>query len=67
MPDTLAGSIVAINPQTGAVLALVNKPTFDPNIFVSFQAQEERQKVLQSKTTLLNRAIRGRYPPGSTL
>ena len=40
LPDTLAGSIVAINPQTGAVLALVNKPTFDPNIFVSFQAQD---------------------------
>ena len=34
---------------------------------MSFQAQEERQDVLQSKTTLLNRAIRGRYPPGSTL
>lgn len=67
LPDTLAGSVVAINPQTGAVLALANKPTFDPNIFVSFQAQEDRQQVLQSKTTLLNRAIRGRYPPGSTL
>lgn len=67
LPDTLAGSIVAINPQTGAVLALISKPTFDANIFVSFQAQEERQKVLQSKTTLLNRAVRGRYPPGSTL
>ena len=67
LPDTLAGSVVAIDPQTGAILALANKPTFDPNIFVSFQAQEERQDVLQSKTTLLNRAIRGRYPPGSTL
>lgn len=67
LPDTLAGSVVALDPRTGAVLALANKPTFDPNIFVSFQAQEERQKVLQSETTLLNRAIRGRYPPGSTL
>ena len=67
LPATLAGSVVALDPRTGAVLALANKPTFDPNIFVSFQAQEERQKVLQTKTTLLNRAIRGRYPPGSTL
>ena len=67
LPDTVAGSVVAIDPRTGAVLALANKPTFDPNIFVSFQAQEERQQVLQSETTLLNRAIRGRYPPGSTL
>ena len=67
LPDSLAGSVVALDPQTGALLALVSKPTFDPNIFVSFQAQEERQRVLRGKTTLLNRAIRGRYPPGSTL
>jgi len=68
LPDTLAGAVVALDPQTGAVLALASKPTFDPNIFVSFQAQEERQRILQSGTNpLLNRAIRGRYPPGSTL
>lgn len=67
LPDSLAGAVVALNAHTGAVLALANKPTFDPNIFVSFQAQQERQQVLQSETTLLNRAIRGRYPPGSTL
>ena len=67
LPDTLAGAVVALDPRTGSVLALANKPTFDPNIFVSFQAQEERKEVLQSKTTLLNRALRGRYPPGSTL
>ena len=67
LPDSLAGAAVALDAQTGAVLAMANRPTFDPNIFVSFQAQKERQKVLQSETTLLNRAIRGRYPPGSTL
>jgi penicillin-binding protein 2 len=67
LPDTLAGSVVALDPRTGAILALANKPTFDPNIFVSFQSQEERQRVLQSEATLLNRALRGRYPPGSTL
>ncbi len=67
LPDSLAGAAVALDVHTGAVLALANKPTFDPNIFVSFQAQQERQQVLQSETTLLNRAIRGRYPPGSTL
>ena len=67
LPDSLAGAAVALDAQTGAVLAMANKPTFDPNVFVSFQAQKERQKVLQSETTLLNRAIRGRYPPGSTL
>jgi penicillin-binding protein 2 len=67
LPDSLAGAVVALDPNTGAVLALANEPSFDPNIFVSFQAQHERQLVLQSETTLLNRAIRGRYPPGSTL
>lgn len=67
LPDSLASALIALDPRTGAVLALANKPTFDPNIFVSFQAQEERQRVLQSKTGLLNRALHGRYPPGSTL
>ncbi len=67
LPDSLAGAAVALDVRTGALLALANKPTFDPNIFVSFQAQQERQQVLQSETALLNRAIRGRYPPGSTL
>ena len=67
LPDSLASSLVALDPRTGAVLALANKPTFDPNIFVSFQAQKERRRVLQSKTVLLNRALHGRYPPGSTL
>lgn len=67
LPDTLAGAVVALDPQTGAILAMVSKPSFDPNIFVAFSAQDERQRVLQSETTLLNRAIRGRYPPGSTL
>ena len=45
LPDSLAGAAVALDAQTGAVLAMANKPTFDPNIFVSFQAQKERQKV----------------------
>jgi penicillin-binding protein 2 len=67
LPDTLAGAVVALDPQTGAVLAMASKPAFDPNVFVSFSAQGERQRVLQSETNLLNRAIRGRYPPGSTL
>ena len=67
LPDSLAGALVALDPRTGAVLAVVSKPTFDPNIFVSFQAQKERRRVLQSETVLLNRALHGRYPPGSTL
>ena len=67
LPDSLAGAIVVIDVRNGAILAMANHPTFDPNIFVSFQSQDDRVKVLNSETTLLNRAIRGRYPPGSTL
>ena len=67
LPDSLAGAIVVIDVRNGAILAMANHPTFDPNIFVFFQPQDDRVKVLNSETTLLNRAIRGRYPPGSTL
>ncbi len=66
LPDSFASALVALDPRTGAVLALVSKPAFDPNIFVSFQAQKERRQVLQSETVLLNRALQGSYPPGST-
>ena len=66
-PDSLSGAVVVLDVRSGAILAMVNHPTFDPNIFVSFQSQNDRIKVLNSKNTLLNRAIRGRYPPGSTL
>lgn len=68
LPDTLAGSVVALDARTGAILALYSKPTFDPNIFNSFQAQAERNAILESPAEpLLNRAIQGTYPPGSTL
>ena len=68
LADTVSGAVVALNPQTGAVLALASKPGFDPNIFVSFQSQEERRRLLQdSRKPLLNRATREHYPPGSTM
>ena len=68
MPDTLAGSVVALDVRTGAVRALVSYPSFDPNAFVSFGAQAERVRLMRDPARpLLNRAIRGRYPPGSTL
>jgi penicillin-binding protein 2 len=62
-----SGAVVALDPRTGAVLALASKPDFDPNVFVSFHAQQQRQTVLSSRTALLNRATNGRYPAGSTL
>ncbi|PSB04898.1 penicillin-binding protein 2 [Merismopedia glauca] len=59
------GAIVAINPNTGEVLALVSRPSFDPNIFSS-RISPKIWKELQSKDhPFVNRALRG-FPPAST-
>ncbi|MDO5653036.1 MAG: penicillin-binding protein 2 [Brachymonas sp.] len=61
------GALVAIDPRDGQVLALVSKPTFDPNLFVDGIDQESWDALNQSiNKPLLNRAVRGLYPPGST-
>lgn len=61
------GALVALDPKTGDVLALVSKPTFDPNLFVDGIDQESWQALNESiDKPLLNRALRGTYPPGST-
>ena len=66
-PDSLAGSIVALDPRNGAVLAMASRPTFDPNVFVSFKFQQDRLRLMSSDNDLLNRSLHGQYPPGSTL
>lgn len=59
------GAIVALDPNNGAVLAMVSRPTFDPNIF-STRITSETWKQLQAKgTPFVNRAMRG-FPPAST-
>ena len=61
------GALVAIEPATGEVLAFVSKPTFDPNLFVEGIDSESWQALSESlDKPLLNRALRGTYPPGST-
>src|SRR3954467_3185543 len=61
------GAFVAIDPKTGEVLAFVSKPTFDPNLFVDGIDVENWQALNESiDKPLLNRALRGTYPPGST-
>src|SRR5450830_1265777 len=61
------GALVALNAKTGEVLAFVSKPTFDPNLFVEGIDQENWQMLNESiDKPLLNRALRGTYPPGST-
>ncbi len=61
------GALVALDPKTGQVLAFVSKPTFDPNLFVDGIDTESWQMLSESiDKPLLNRALRGTYPPGST-
>ncbi|MES2424648.1 MAG: penicillin-binding protein 2 [Pseudomonadota bacterium] len=61
------GALVAIDPTNGEVLAFVSKPTFDPNLFVDGIDTESWQSLSESiEKPLLNRALRGTYPPGST-
>lgn len=61
------GALVAINPKTGEVLSYVSQPTFDPNLFVD-GIDSENWKMLNESLDkpLINRPLRGIYPPGST-
>ena len=62
------GSVVAVNPNNGDVLAFVSNPGYDPNPFVNGIEPRAYNKLRKSKSRpLFNRALRGQYPPGSTL
>jgi penicillin-binding protein 2 len=61
------GALVAIDPRTGEILAFVSKPTFDPNLFTDGVDPQVWQGYNESPDKpLLNRPLRGTYPPGST-
>jgi penicillin-binding protein 2 len=61
------GALVAFDPKTGEILAFVSKPTFDPNLFVEGIDVDSWKELSESlDKPLLNRALRGTYPPGST-
>jgi len=61
------GALVAIEPETGDVLAFVSKPTYDPNLFVEGIDQQSWTELNTSEDRpLLNRPLSGTYPPGST-
>ena len=61
------GSIVAIEPSTGEILCMVSAPTYDPRLLVGRQRGENHKKLSQDKRKpLMNRAVMGTYPPGST-
>ncbi|OEC33276.1 penicillin-binding protein 2 [Pseudomonas cuatrocienegasensis] len=62
------GAVVALQPQTGEVLAMVSQPSFDPNPFVTgigFKAYADLRDSIDRP--LFNRVLRGLYPPGSTI
>jgi len=61
------GAAVAMNPKTGEILALVDKPDYDPNVFVKRVKAEDWNKIINNKGhPLQNRAVANKYPPGST-
>ncbi len=61
------GSLVAIEPDTGGILALVSNPTYDPNLFVDGISPENWKELNEHPDKpMVNRAINGAYPPGST-
>src|SRR5437868_4708729 len=65
------GVIIAMDPNNGEIFALASAPTFDPNLFsqriTTKEGRAEYQKLLNDPDhPLINRAIRGKYPPGST-
>ncbi len=62
------GAVVALDPKTGEILAMVSKPGFDPNPFVLGISPKDYQALLTSpERPLFDRALRGIYPPGSTI
>ncbi len=66
--DGRPGAAVAIDPRNGQVLAMVSVPTFDPNLFVNGISQADYAALTNNPDTpLYNRALRGVYPPGSTV
>ncbi|MCL6233673.1 penicillin-binding protein 2 [Acinetobacter sp. ANC 5579] len=62
------GAIVAIDPRTGEILALVSSPSFNPNLFVTGISSKDYSELRDSlDQPLYNRAVQGAYPPGSTI
>jgi len=60
------GAAIAMNPKTGAILALVSYPSYDNNLFSGGISSEDYKKI-ESDESLFNRAIQAQYPTGSTI
>jgi penicillin-binding protein 2 len=66
--ESTSGSVIALNPQTGEVLALVTLPSYDNNLFAGGISVEDYKRLSEDpEHPLVNHAIGGQYPPGSTM
>lgn len=64
---SLSGAVIAMDPKNGQILSLLSFPSFDPNIFTNSEDEGLISQVFSnSSSPILNRAIGGTYPPGST-
>lgn len=62
------GAVVAINPQTGGIIAMASGPTYNPNLLTGSDRRRNFSYLLtDTARPLFNRAIKGQYPPGSTI
>lgn len=60
------GALIAMDPKTGRILAMVSKPSFDPNVFARNISPEEWKSLVENPfSPLQNKGIQGQYPPGS--
>ncbi len=65
-PEGMNGSVVALDVETGGVLALYSAPAFDPNVFAGVVDRSEWDRLVQDpESPLYHRAVMGKYPPGS--
>jgi penicillin-binding protein 2 len=69
--STKRGTVIAMDPNNGEILAMASHPAYDPNVFIQGASKPEGRKQIAAywqdeKRPLYNRAIQGRYPPGST-
>ncbi|MBX3708023.1 MAG: penicillin-binding protein 2 [Pseudomonadales bacterium] len=61
------GAVVALDPRSGGILAMVSQPTYDPNLFITgISAADYRQLTADRDRPMFNRVINGQYAPGST-
>jgi len=68
LPEGKKASVIVLNPQNGAILALVSAPSFDPNLFTTGIAKNKYEELINNPDKpLFNRPISGRYAPGSVI